>query len=206
MAGAQPAPRNLALHARTVASSTLEPRYAASNAVDGVVSDDSRWVSRPDDALKWIEVDLGAPQSLACAHVYSGWHDEAALGDFSLECWQEGQWRLIPGGQRSGNTRQAVALTFDPPVDAQRVRLISTDRGPVRLRELALFGQPVALGAGVVIPANPLAFPFSTNQHLIALNQVGYDTAAPKRFTAKPHSFTHVDTDPVAEITEVWTD
>jgi helicase len=27
-----------------------------------------------------------------------------------------------------------------------------------------------------------------------------------KRLAPKPHSFTHVDTDPVAEITEVWTD
>ena len=175
---------NWALHAKTTASSTLEPRYSASNAVDGVVSDDSRWVSREDDPRKWLELDLGQPRRLGAAHVYSGWQEEAALANFTLEAWQEGQWRTIPGANVTGNVSQRVALGFAQEVTAQRVRLTSADRGPVRLRELALFSQSAPLGSGVIIPLNPLAFAFPTNQHLVALNQVGYDTAAPKRFTA----------------------
>ncbi len=55
-----------------------------------------------------------------------------------------------------------------------------------------------------------------TADHLAGIKTIGKSLAQSivqqihhptiKKFTAKPHSFTHVDTDPVAEITEVWTD
>ena len=96
-AGALAQPTNLAWHAQATASSTLEGRYAASNAVDGVVSDDSRWLSRKTDAAPWLELDLGAPRRLQCAHVYSGWQEQPGLASLSLESWQEGQWQPIAG-------------------------------------------------------------------------------------------------------------
>jgi helicase len=56
----------------------------------------------------------------------------------------------------------------------------------------------------------------ATAAHLASIKTIGKSLAEsivqqihnprPKRFAPKPHSFTHVDTDPVAEITEVWTD
>jgi helicase len=56
----------------------------------------------------------------------------------------------------------------------------------------------------------------ATAAHLASIKTIGKSLAesivqqihnpAPKRFAPKPHSFTHVDTDPVGEITEVWTD
>jgi hypothetical protein len=180
----QPVATNLALHAKAVASSTLESRYSPSHAVDGMVADDSRWVSGREAAPKWLELDLGQPQQLRSAHVYSGWEDAGALRDFALESWQDGQWRVIPGSEITGNTNQRVAVSFVQAITAQRVRLTSTERGPVRLRELALFAGAPPLGTGVHESADVFSFNLATNRHLIALNQVGYDTAAPKRFTA----------------------
>ncbi|HWH71808.1 MAG TPA: discoidin domain-containing protein, partial [Candidatus Sulfotelmatobacter sp.] len=108
---AQPVATNFALHARATASSVLESRYSPSHAVDGLVSDDSRWVSRRETIAKWLELDLGQPRALRCAHIYSGWEDSAAIRDFVLEAWQEGQWRAIPGAKVAGNAQQSLALT-----------------------------------------------------------------------------------------------
>ena len=177
-------PVNLALRAKVSVSSTYEPRYAAEKAVDGVVSDDSRWLSRQDASRKWIELDLGQPRALRCAHVYSGWESDSAMEAFSLEYWRDGQWQAIPGARVSGNTSLELAMTFENEVTAQRVRLVSPDRGPVRLRELALFSATQPLGTGVTLQVGQAGSSLPQNRHLVALNQVGYNTAAPKRFTA----------------------
>ena len=183
-AGALAQPTNFAWHAKATASSTLEGRYAASNAVDGVVSDDSRWLSRKTDAAPWLELDLGAPRRLQCAHVYSGWQEQPGLASFSLEWWQEGQWQPIAGAAVRGNESQSVAVTFAKPVTTQRVRLVSMEPGPLRVREVALFAELAPLGTGVKIATGEMAAAMPTNQHLIALNQVGFNTDLPKRFTA----------------------
>lgn len=175
---------NLALGAKVTVSSVFEPRYSGTNAVDGIVSDDSRWLSKRGDASPRLELDLGQQRVLRCAHVYSGWQEEAGLASFSLESWQEGRWESIAGGKVTGNEAQAVNLTFDKPVSAQRVRLVSTEPGPLRLRELALFAEPTALGTGVKIMTSGGNAAIPTDQHVIALNQVGFNTDLPKRFTA----------------------
>ena len=176
-------PTNLAHHAKAAASSTFEARYAAANAVDGVVSDDSRWLSKKGDAAPWLELDIGEPRSLRCAHVYTGWEDQAGLASFAFEAWQDGKWQTIPGSKVTGNTAQAVTVTFEKAVTAQRVRFVSTEPGPLRVREIALFAEPAPLGMGVKIATGEAAA-VPSDQHVIALNQVGFNTDQPKRFTA----------------------
>ncbi len=178
------APVNLALGAKASASSTFEARYVASNAVDGVVSDDSRWLSRKGDATPWLELDLGQPRSLRSAHIYSGWQDQDGLASFALEVWQVGRWLPVAGSKVTGNQSQSVAVTFDKAVIAQRVRFVSSEPSPLRLRELALFSEPAPLGAGVRLMLSEAASAIPTDQHIIALNQVGFETGRPKRFTA----------------------
>lgn len=182
-AAAEP-PANLALGAKASSSSVLEVRYSASNAVDGVVSDDSRWVSRREDENKWLELDLGKPRKLGCAHVYSGFEDGAAIRDFRLETWTEGRWRPIPAASITGNTRQSLTVRFGETVLAQRLRFVPTEPGPARLRELALFAENAPLGTGVKLAAAEAGVPVAADRHLIALNQVGYETGRSKRFTA----------------------
>lgn len=182
--GASGQPANLARHAAATASSVFEPRYVARNAVDGVVSDDSRWLSQRSDTAPWLELDLGQPHSLRCAHVYSGWQDQAGLASFSLQAWQDGEWQLIPGANITGNRSQSVVVTFAQAVTAQRVRLVSTEPGPLRVRELALFTEPAPLGTGVKVGLGQVTGAMPSDQHVVALNQVGFNTDWPKRFTA----------------------
>ena len=55
--------------------------------------------------------------------------------------------------------------------------------GPLRVREIALFADTAPLGTGVKIATGEAAA-VPSNQHVIALNQVGFNTDLPKRFTA----------------------
>ena len=178
------APANLALRAQVTASSVFETRYAASNAVDGVVSDESRWLSRKGDAAPWLELNLGQPCSLRCAHVYSGWEGQDGLASFELQAWQGNHWQAIPGSRVAGNKSQAVAVTLERTVVAQRVRFVSSEPSPLRLRELALFAEPAPLGTCVKLSTTEASFTVPTDQNVIALNQVGFETQRPKRFTA----------------------
>lgn len=182
--GQNSARTDLAQHARATASSVLESRYAPENAVDGVVSDDSRWVSRRDDQNKWLELDLGQARNLRVAHVYSGWQEGDAMKNFALEAWNDGRWQAIPGGKSNGNTSVITTLRFEQSITAQRVRLLCSDNGPARLREIALYAETVPPGTGLTFSSTPTSPTFPTNRHLIAVNQVGYATAFPKRFTA----------------------
>ncbi|HMJ91320.1 MAG TPA: discoidin domain-containing protein, partial [Candidatus Acidoferrum sp.] len=186
VSAAQLTATNLALHANATASSTFESRYAASNAVDGVVSDGSRWLSRKGDNAQWLELDLGAPRAISSAHVYSGWEDGDAASDFTIDAWADGTWQQAAAV--SGNTAQALAVKFTKPVITAKIRFRPGGAGPARIRELALFAAPVPLGTGVKLATDSSAnndngAPVKTNQHLIALNQVGFETVLPKRFT-----------------------
>ncbi|MFO1492149.1 MAG: hypothetical protein U1F77_19410 [Kiritimatiellia bacterium] len=48
-------------------------KYSASKAVDGTISDASRWVGEPSDKPAWLEIDLGDRHALAGVHLYSGY-------------------------------------------------------------------------------------------------------------------------------------
>ena len=50
-----------------VRASSENPKYPARNAIDGVVSDSSRWVSQPSPSPAFLEIDLGAKQKLGGA-------------------------------------------------------------------------------------------------------------------------------------------
>ena len=60
---------NYALGKPVTVSSTYQTYYG-SNAVDGVVSDASRWIGAATNTGNWLAIDLGAPISLQQAHIY----------------------------------------------------------------------------------------------------------------------------------------
>ena len=74
------------------ASSTYE-KYGAAKAVDGEISDASRWISKKSDQPAWLEISLGATQKLAGVHLYSGYKGETPLDSFTLQFWRDGQWQ-----------------------------------------------------------------------------------------------------------------
>jgi hypothetical protein len=65
-----------------------------------------------------------------------------------------------------------------------KLRLALTKPGPARIREIAVYESKDAMvGAGVKGKEQPTAAVDRT-KHQIAVNQVGYETGKPKRFTA----------------------
>ena len=99
------APQPLAPKAAT-ASSALG-NYSAANAIDGKVSDASRWVSQPSADPAWLAVDLGAVQQLAGVHLFTGFGATDAIADFKIQFWSGGKWTDIPSATIAGNKASA---------------------------------------------------------------------------------------------------
>ena len=92
------------------ASSTLG-EYAAANAIDGKVSDASRWVSQPSTDPAWLAIDLGAVQQLAGVHLFTGFGAADVVADFKIQFWSDGKWTDIPAASITGSAASTTART-----------------------------------------------------------------------------------------------
>lgn len=173
---------NYALGKATAASSTYQS-YHGSNAVDGVVSDASRWLGAPAAGGNWLEIDLGGPVTLRQAHVYMGYQTQAGswITNIQLQAWSGSSWTNIPGGARTNTSSFALSVSFDAPVTTERVRFVTGDTTYARLREITLWDEPMPLYSGVTGEYVPGTQVFGEP---VMVNQIGYQFGAPKRFTA----------------------
>lgn len=130
-------PMNAAL-GKTVTSDSSYGTFTGDKAVDGVVSDDSRWVSANTSGPHWVEIDLGQMRTIGSAGIYTGHSDGNAVSSFKLQAWNGSSWADIAGTPVTGNTSTFVSQTFDP-VTTSKVRFYSTDNGHVRVKEIQLF-------------------------------------------------------------------
>jgi hypothetical protein len=180
------------LAATAFAAEPLKPRaarassefkgYPAKLAIDGKVSDASRWVSAASDQPAWLEVELGATRELGGVHLFTGFGEKDVIADFKIQFRKGGKWLDIPSAGIRGNTRSAVAVPFDQTVkvetDALRLLVVASHQGMARVKELTIF------------PATPEGLPrlagFSGQEDIpeIYLNQSGFNLGMPKRFTA----------------------
>lgn len=178
-AQAQPLPTKAAK-----ASSKL-PGSPAANAVDGVVSDDSRWVSAKGAAAPaWLEVTLPARARLGGVHLFSGWKDGSAITDFRIEYRTASGWQTVPSGIVKGNHDLAVALPFDDtlPIETDAIRLVvdHADGDVARVREIVIWPH----AAGGIPRLGGAATTADADIPRIYLNQSGFNRGRPKRFTA----------------------
>jgi len=188
----------LALHAapeplqfRSAAASSEHPRFPSAKAIDGEVSDASRWVSQASREPSWLVVDLGAKHRLAGVHLFSGYGDTAPLNDFELQMEHGGEWMTIPSAVVSGNQATALALAFDATmtVETSRLRLwiTATHQDVARVKELVVW--PGEAGAVPPVPRQGgggrlVCTIAHTEITPIYLNQSGFNTGKTKRFTA----------------------
>lgn len=93
-AGLQAVPQPLKPVSATASSG--QEKFPAARAIDGVVSDESRWVSVASKEPAWLVVDLGASQQLAGIHLFTGYGDGGAIHDFELHMDRGGEWVTIP--------------------------------------------------------------------------------------------------------------
>ncbi len=167
------------------ASSVADGREP-SRAVDGLVTEESTWISAPGAGPAWLEVRFPAATTLAGVHVFTGFDPTTVIRDLVVQFWRDGAWVDVPSARISGNQRLAFSLAFDDTLvvttDRLRLWITSTGDGAARVKELVVWpaaggGMPPIIAEGTesapdeVIPR-------------IYLNQSGFNRGEPKRFTA----------------------
>lgn len=186
---ADPVPKPLPLR-RATASSTYGD-FTAAKAIDGVVSDTSRWTSdRAPAGPWWLEIELGETASLLGLHVHTGINAATAVRGFKVQFQRDGQWIDIPSATVANNQATALALAFDDTVavrtDRLRLWITATPDGYARLKEVVVWSASVRTLPPLPSPgAAPGATAASAEKiPPIYLNQSGFNLGQPKRFTA----------------------
>ncbi len=165
---------NLALNKQAVGSTTYGS-YSAAKAVDGVISDSSRWLSNGTN--DWIKVNLGKEYNIQCVHLYNGWQEsQSGISNFKLQYYTGSAWADIPGTSYENNAKLQLRIVFDKTIYTKHIRLISTDSEMLKIKELEVYGvngydSCPRLPKGGDIPD-------------ILVNQSGYNLKGIKRFTA----------------------
>ena len=169
----------------TITASSEREGAAADLAVDGIVADNSRWLATEDDQKPWIELAFPAPQKVGMIDVFSGYGKGDSLQDFDVSVEIQGSAGVSPAWKIRNNTQTAKRVYIDR-VDVSKIRLALTKAGPGRIREIAVYDNKEALGLLDFGEAGQVeqAFAIDLRQHQIGLNQIGYLTPRPKRFTA----------------------
>lgn len=185
-AGAPPKP--LPLH-RATASSTYG-EFTADKAIDGLVTDASRWTSNLSRAPSWLEIELGETSSLLGLHVHTGLTAATAARGFKVQFQSDGRWIDIPSATVADNQAATLAVAFDDTVAVRTGRLrlwiTATPDGYARIKEVVVW--PASLRTLPPLPApgdghGTTAAPVEKIP-LIYLNQSGFNLGRPKRFTA----------------------
>ena len=150
---------------KPVISDAARPEYPAVKAVDGVLSDPSRWLADDAPAGHWLEIDLGAPTTLRQAHIYSGYQAEAGstINSFYLQNWSGTAWVAIPGAAIQPNRSMGTVFQFASPVTTTKIRLVVEDTTVIRVREIALWENPTPLFTGMVGDHLPIWHPAYMN-------------------------------------------
>lgn len=135
-----PPPMNLTRYMTATASSNNDsagsaPKYA----VDGLVCEESRWISDPVNGPHWLQVDLSGTFQIGSANVITGSWDTSPVANFSLQYWTGSAWANIPGATVTNNTKTQLQILFTSPVTTSQVRFYSTDNGSIAVKELAVF-------------------------------------------------------------------
>lgn len=130
---------NVVLNKIATVSDMLNSSYPGSNAVDGIISSASRWVSTATGE-HWIEVDLGQTYTIQSFQTYNGTGDSPnmAIKNFLFQVNINGAWSTVV--EVSDNTNHSFGTSFDE-VTTDKVRLFVpnyTDN-QVRLFELEVY-------------------------------------------------------------------
>lgn len=185
------APAREPLTLKSASASSEMARYPAAKAIDGSVSDDSRWVSEKSTGPAWLVVKLAKPAKLAGLHFFTGYGTKDVISDFKIEFWSAGKWQEIPSGIVTGNKASALAIAFDQTVsvetDQLRLWITATHQNAARVKEVVVW--PFQVGDLPPLPkvAGRAAMAGSSPQSEIPelyLNQSGFNLGKPKRFTA----------------------
>ncbi len=178
-----------AIRVRSAHASSTFGDFTASKAIDGFISDDSRWVSQKSTAPSWLELDLASAQKLAGIHLYSGYQNANPIQDFVVQFWRDGDWRDIPSARFASNRATALAIPFDDTVsvttDKLRLWITASHQDTARILEITAWAASVGNLPPLSAKATKSGPPLQNEPvPLIYLNQSGFNLGKSKRFTA----------------------
>jgi hypothetical protein len=186
---AVPNPQPLKIQDATASSNISQ--YPAANAIDGKVTDQSRWISETSAGPSWLALDLGEKRKLAGLHFFNGLGAKDVIADFKIEFWNAGKWKEIPSAVITGNKASAIAIAFDQTITVEteklRVWITASHQNAASVKEIVVWPAEVGDLPPLPIAAGPAAMAGSTPQSEIPeiyLNQSGFNLGKPKRFTA----------------------
>jgi len=129
-----------------VRASGKHGEYSGSKALDGSMTEGSRWIVKGSG---WLEIDLGDEKTFHSVYLASGWKREAryAVKNFDLQVKDEGAWKTLPGGKVRNNSDWIIPVLLSKPVKARELRLLFKDDDFNRVYEVAVFeDQPEVEG------------------------------------------------------------
>ena len=187
LATAKADPTDLALSAFATATSTRSEQYAASNAIDGKLSNDSRWLSDPKmTGSQTLTISFKASQTIGCLQIATGWFDGTnwvePAPDFHFEYRSASSWIQIPGASVHGNTANVVEFRPDTPIATDSVRLVINGPKEAKVVEVRMYESSDSYPP-LVLPVNGDEANHSVRLPSVFVNQVGYDLDGAKRFT-----------------------
>lgn len=130
---------NVALHKNTIVSDELSTRYRGSNAVDGLISGNSRWVSQATGE-HWIEVNLGQTYPIQSFKTYNGNGEipNLAISNMMFQAYIDNVWVTLVAV--SGNTDHSFGANFEEVItDKVRLFVPNYTGNQVRLFELEVY-------------------------------------------------------------------
>lgn len=155
---------NLAQFQLTTVDSTSGGTLA-SEATDGIVSNDSSWLSQDNAANNhWVQVQLPVPYPVGSAHLYLGQDDTNAVSSFDVQYHNGSSWQLITSVVGDNSTDHNIV--FPETITASRFRVRTTE-DQLQVKEFVLLppngpaGYP--LGTGVNLNLGSQLSPNSTS-------------------------------------------
>ncbi len=138
---------NMAKFQSITADSNINADSVASFAVDGIVSNDYRWIS-DNTGPHWLEVNLSAPYEIGSAHVYLGLDNGSTVSSFSIQYFTGGNW--VTAASVTNNTATELKLPFSSTVSGVTRFRFYTTVATARVKELVLLTPgDFPLGTGV---------------------------------------------------------
>ena len=150
---------------------------------DGVVSDASRWLAAEGDRSPWIELTFPQPVTVAMIDVFAGWKKEAPLADYDIAVEVDGEWQSAPPWKVRGHAKSTNRIYIDRE-NVSKIRVTLAKPGAGRIREIAVYDNKETQGLKDMGDNEKRTFDIDVQQHQIGLNQIGFFTDRPKRFTA----------------------
>lgn len=130
---------NVALNKPTRASGVNSVNDSPDKAVDGIITNNSRWVS-PASGIHWLEIDLERAYTVSSFKTWTGANGNMShpTRDFFLQAWVNGEWVDIV--KVTGNANPEYGASF-PEVTTDKLRYYVPEYtdNRVRLYEIAVY-------------------------------------------------------------------